>query len=217
MTPRECTDDPVTVALDFSSTGLAYTPDWITIDVSTGDITVLATTALAADTTVSNIKFTMIGPFIYDGYSFSVIANGCWTPPTMTISQAYFSGLTYVLSSGFAGFDWYPDDYLIDDNALAYCGDYTINVTNGDGSALTGDTIALTTSGYGIDTTDESLVGTHTFAIQVYYTLYTNFKSNIVLFDLVITGSTSCAIGTASYIPDFFYDRDVGDEQSFTF
>ena len=86
MTPRECTDDPVTVALDFTGTGLAYTPDWITIDVSTGDITVLATTALAADITVRDVKFTIVGPNIRDGYSFSVIANGCWTTPTMTIS-----------------------------------------------------------------------------------------------------------------------------------
>jgi hypothetical protein len=49
----------------------------------------------------------------------------------------------------------------------------------------------------------------------VYLTSYPTLRSNIVPITVTIDGT--CPFGTASFIPDFQFTRDLGDSQSFTF
>jgi len=94
---------------------------------------------------------------------------------------------------------------------LSACGGYTVIVTYANGAALTGDPFTYSeTAGLTISTSNPDNIGVHYLALQVYLTSYPSHRSNIVPLTVTIT-DTTCPLGTAAFIPNFQYDRDLGD------
>jgi len=99
----------------------------------------------------------------------------------------------------------------------ANCPYFTTEFLYDDGSGLTGDPFSevvgtsFTTEGTTlvIESSDSSKVGVHDLKVSVYLTGYPlYFRSNYVRFSVEIV---TCAFGTASYIPPYFYDREISD------
>ena len=207
-----------------TATAIALTnaPSWLSIDTSTGDITAAPTDATHEGVlaTLPIFTFTVASNLEVVTYSWQITVQGCFNiAPTITINAALFPNLSYELSSALVS-KTLEEAQFVSTTAPSYCGAFSTSLTYADGSALTGDPFTVltdSTGGFTIQTSDASKVGTHTLLLQVYYTLYENLRSNVVQFDVEIVSSSECSIGTASYVPNYFYDRDAGDEQSFTF
>jgi hypothetical protein len=136
--------------------------------------------------------------------------------PTITLDVNKFPSQSYTLEGTAVTLTVDTTLDLTTSVALTACGDYTIEFLYADGTALTGDPFTFTTPTLSIYSTDATKIGTHNLLLQVYLTSYPQFRSNILPIEVTIVGTT-CALGSASFIPDYYYDRALDETQSFTF